>query len=168
MLVAEGELLVCVEAKFGSGNPLAHAGSVADGEKPIEREQLLRRYFDKAGDRTRRVILRDATSVRFHSQLFRNLVFASEMALDRDWHVVSLMSDTQRASGQDSKKYSFADPTSDIQAHLVAGSQNCFTYRSWEGLYRELVYDRPKLAALDSYMVSKSAHYIPAFRMNSG
>jgi hypothetical protein len=33
-LVAEGEMLVSIEAKFGSGNPLAREGLVEKGEKP--------------------------------------------------------------------------------------------------------------------------------------
>ena len=45
MLVSE-ELLISVEAKFGSGNALAYEGkTVGDGEKPTARSDLLERYL---------------------------------------------------------------------------------------------------------------------------
>jgi hypothetical protein len=45
MLVAPQELVVCIEAKFGSGNPLAHASAVKEGQKPTARAELLARYL---------------------------------------------------------------------------------------------------------------------------
>jgi hypothetical protein len=45
MLVVPGELLICIEAKFGSGNPLAHPGQNAPGNKPTDLDGLIARYL---------------------------------------------------------------------------------------------------------------------------
>src|ERR1700722_18426243 len=50
------------------------------------------------------------------SQLFRNVVFASEMANGADWLVVNLMSKTQRRLGQKTDKYSFDDPEPHVRS----------------------------------------------------
>jgi hypothetical protein len=44
MLVVPGEMLICIEAKFGSGNPLAYDGDVKEGEKPASRAGSLEKY----------------------------------------------------------------------------------------------------------------------------
>jgi hypothetical protein len=162
MLVVEGEILICIEAKFGSGNPLAHEGQVEDGEKPVSRAGLLARYL-VAADKTRRqgTIRPDQIGYRLHSQLFRNIVFASEMA-EAEWHVVNLVSRTQQ-NKQDSSRCSFGDPTDDILGYLSPDSQSCFTYRTWEDLYAAVIRESPELAELGVYLRGKSAHYRPAF-----
>ena len=45
MLIAPGEMLICIEAKFASANPLAHDSPTAAGAKPTTREGLLARYL---------------------------------------------------------------------------------------------------------------------------
>ena len=105
MLVIGGELVVCVEAKFSSGNPLAYEGPVIDGAKPTDRQRLIRRYRDLAGRATQFAIDTERMSPVLHSQLFRNVVFASEMANGCDWHVVNLVSSTQWQRGKDSQRY---------------------------------------------------------------
>ena len=45
MLIAPGQMLICIEAKFASANPLAHDGPTATGAKPTTREGLLARYL---------------------------------------------------------------------------------------------------------------------------
>jgi hypothetical protein len=54
MLVVEDEIVICIEAKFGSGNPLAHDGEVKAGEKPVSRAGLLARYIGAAAKTRRR------------------------------------------------------------------------------------------------------------------
>ena len=94
MLIAPNEMLICIEAKFGSGNALAHDGPVVAGEKPTTREGLLKRYLTPSAY-AKRSVRADLIGKRFHSQLFRNIVFACEMAGDLPWHVVNLVSNTQ-------------------------------------------------------------------------
>lgn len=163
MLVLDGRIVICIEAKFGSGNPLAHLGTSKAGEKPTDRDGLLRRYVDRASARTKRIIDCDRIGEIFHSQLFRNFVFASEMANDGDWHVVNLMSETQRKLGRTTNKYSFDDPGPHVRSYLRSDCSNRFHFRTWEELYRQVVYKDPALALLGAYIRTKSAHYERAF-----
>jgi hypothetical protein len=165
MLVADGELLVSIEAKFGSANPLAHGDADKKREKPNTRAGLLARYLgEKTSDRTKRIVRTHQIGSKLHSQLFRNIVFASEMAGEMPWHVVNLVSSTQRGIGDDTR-YSFADPTEDVHSYLRPDHVDCFTYRTWEALHVALISDDTKLGELDRYMRGKSAHYVPAFHL---
>lgn len=163
MLVIEGRLVICIEAKFGSGNPLAYEGTVPADQKPTDRAALLRRYLDQAGAETRRNIDRDGIGDTFHSQLFRNVVFASEMADGHDWHVVNLVSRTQWARGHESERYSFKPPDEHVRSYLHPNRKECFSFRTWEDLHRALIKDDPVLPKLNTYICSKSAHYQRAF-----
>jgi hypothetical protein len=165
MLVLHGRIVICIEAKFGSGNPIAHGGRSKAGEKPTDRDGLLRRYLDptRTSARTRRDIDCDGIEGIFHSQLFRNVVFASEMANAGDWYVVNLVSATQWKVGRTGDKYSFDDPRPHVRSYLRSDRQNQFDFRTWEELYRKVVRNNQGLARLDSYIRTKSAHYEPAF-----
>ena len=169
MLVIYGMLVICVEAKFGSGNTLAHEGKVLKGQKPTDRAGLLRRYLDPASAETNRIINRDAIGDVFHSQLFRNVIFASEMATGCDWHVVNLVSKTQWDHvGGTNPNHSFRDPQMDVLSYLKEDRQQCFSFRTWEDLHRDLIKDDADLADLNTYMCSKSAHYRRAFDLGIG
>ena len=163
MLVLDGQLIICIEAKFGSGNTLAHEGGVKDGHKPGDRKGLLRRYLDPAPPETRRIIRSNGIGEMFHSQLFRNIIFASSMAKGCDWHVVNLVSDTQWKSGKSSKQYSFVNPEGSVRTYLHPDRQSSFTFRTWEALHGALIKGESDLSQLDAYFCSKSAHYRRAF-----
>jgi hypothetical protein len=171
MLVVPGSLVICIEAKFGSGNTLAHDAPDAPkpGDKPVDRERLLARYLDsdKTPAETKRVIERNqiVAAKEFHSQLFRNIVFASAMAAGGEWHVVNLVSETQRRNGKKSTNCSFDDPEVAVQSYLREEKKKCFTFRTWEGLYNELIKDDASLGELNDYSRMKSAHYLPAFKL---
>lgn len=163
MLVAEGEMLICIEAKFGSGNPLADENPTKSGDKPSSRAGLLKRYLgDATSDQTKHRILTDKIGSTFHSQLFRNVVFASEMAGDMPWHVVNLVSSTQAVGPNNSTK-SYVDPTADVCGYLHPNFAHGFTYRSWETLYAAAIAGDSDLADLDEYFQNKSAHFRRAF-----
>lgn len=165
MLVVKGEMVICIEAKFGSGNPLAYDGDEREGEKPASRAGLLEKYLGASTTVRTKTAMRPANMApRLHSQLFRNVVFASEMT-EKDWHVVNLVSRTQHQDKKDSARSSFADPTDDVRSYLSPDSQACFTYRTWEDLYAALVKDTPELEQLGLYLRGKSAHYRPAFNL---
>jgi hypothetical protein len=164
MLVTEGEMLICIEAKFGSGNPLAYDGDEKEGDKPTSRKRLLERYLGKSKKASTRAAIQSETMApTLHSQLFRNIVFASEMA-EKDWHVVNLVRSTDLGT-KDNERYSSADPSVDVKSYLSPDAQSCFTYRAWEGLYAAVIKDTPELAKLGLYLRSKSAHYRPAFNI---
>jgi hypothetical protein len=165
MLVVDGEIVICIEAKFGSGNSLAYDGVANEGEKPTSRAALIERYLGNSTKAsTRAAIHSEKIGAKLYSQLFRNLVFASEMS-EREWHVVNLVSRTQHQSRKDNARASFTDPSHEILHHLSSDSQSCFTYRTWEDLYTKLIPGRSDLADLDRYMRAKSAHFRPAFEL---
>lgn len=166
MLVLDGQLVICIEAKFGSGNPLANERRAEGGQKPVDRAGLLRRYLDPARPETNRIIYRDGIGMTFHSQLFRNVIFASEMANGWDWHVVNLASMTQWKGGRDSPQYSYKNPEEHVRSYLHRDRQQCFSFRTWEELYRALIKDDPVLGLLNTYVRSKSAHYDRAFDLD--
>jgi hypothetical protein len=162
MLVIDGQLVICIEAKFGSGNTLAHDAPEHEGEKPSSRSKLLQRYLEKASDETNGIIDSSNIGDVFHSQLFRNIIFASEMAKGKNWHVVNLVSKTQWDLKQNEKKnlYSFQTPEKYVKAYLKVDR---FSFRTWEGLHQNVIKDDPSLQELDKYMRSKTAHYERAF-----
>jgi hypothetical protein len=106
----------------------------------------------------------DRIGKRFHSQLFRNIVFACEMAAELPWHVVNLASNKPLGHA-DEVRYSFVPPTDDVCGYLHPDYQHCFTYRTWEDLYAALIRDQADLEELDVYLRGKSAHYLPAFKL---
>jgi hypothetical protein len=166
MLVLDRKLVICVEAKFSSGNTLAYEGTVKDRQKPVDLAGLLRRYLDPAAAATKRIIDRDGIGDIFHSQLFRNVVFASEMANGCDWHVVNLVSKTQWNCGSNSKLYSFVNPEPFVRSYLHQDRQQCFSFRTWEELHKALIKDDADLDPLNTYVCSKSAHYRRAFDLD--
>jgi hypothetical protein len=162
MLVVKGEMVICIEAKFGSGNPVTYDGEVKNGEKPTSRAGLLARYLGRSTKAQAR-IRPDFMTPTLHSQLFRNVVFASEMA-EKDWQVVNLVSKAKQGK-KDNPRYSFADPTKDVQSYLHADFRECFTCQTWEALYNSVIRDAPDLAVLAAYMRGKIAHYRRAFEL---
>ena len=87
------------------------------------------------------------------------------MARELPWHVVNLVSSTQRRHA-DEVRYSFAPPAEDVCCYLHPERQLCFTYRTWEGLHAALIRDDARLTELDRYLRGKSAHYIRAFELS--
>jgi hypothetical protein len=166
ILVAEGEMVISIEAKFGSGNPLAYDSATQAGKRPTSRADLLARYLgDKTSALTKHIVRPEYMGSILHSQLFRNIVFASEMAREVPWHVVNLVSSTQRGT-KNSVRYSFADPEADVRSYLHADWQHCFTAGTWETLHAEVISGCTDLAELDRYLQTKSAHYIRAFDLD--
>lgn len=166
ILVAEGEMVISIEAKFGSGNPLAYDSATQAGKKPTSRADLLARYVgNETSALTKHIVRPEYMRPTLHSQLFRNIVFASEMAGEMPWHVVNLVSSTQRGT-KNSVRYSFADPEGDVRGYLHPNWQHCFTARTWETLHAQVISACTDLAELDRYLQTKSAHYIRAFDMD--
>jgi len=166
MLVAEQELVVCIEAKFGSGNPLAYDSAPKKGEKPTSRKGLLDRYLgERTSDRTRSIVRADKIGAAPRSQLLRNVVFASEMAEKTPWHVVNLVSSTQARRRTENKRTSYADPTDEVRSYLHPDWRHCFTFWTWEQLHASVISGDPDLAHLDRYLRDKSAHFEPAFEL---
>jgi len=166
MLVAEQELVVCIEAKFGSGNPLAYESAPKKGQKPTSRKGLIDRYLgERTSDRTRSIVCAEKIGPSSRSQLLRNVVFACEMAGRTPWHVVNLVRGTETRRRSENKRRSYADPTDEVQGYLNPDFKHCFTFRTWEQLHAAVISDDPNLAHLDRYLHDKSAHFEPAFEL---
>jgi hypothetical protein len=168
LLVLPGRMLICVEAKFASGNLLAVAEDVCQGEKPKDRVRLMSKYL--AGwARCDECLSKDRIVDPLHSQLFRNVIFAARMAeaaVDNgEWHVVNLVSMTQWDEPGAASDYDYKDPTAAVQGYLREQHRKRFTFRSWEGLYERVVSREPDLDVLRAYMTNKSAHFAPAFML---
>lgn len=50
-------------------------------------------------------------------------------------------------------------------SYLSNSHQNCFGYRTWENLHAALIRNDAALRELDTYLRSKSAHFVPAFEL---
>src|SRR5206468_1939531 len=85
--------LLCIEAKFTSGNPLAQDVDVDDGEKPKRRGELVDRYIERNSIWATPVIAPHDIGGTVHSQLLRVAVFAACMAqlAGVEWQVVNLV-----------------------------------------------------------------------------
>lgn len=167
MLVFPNQLIIRVEAKFESGNTLATDDAVDLGDKPKDIRGLVDRYLEREGNwpGESRSLVRKQIAAPLHSQLFRNVVFAARMAeiAETEWHVVNLTSSTQWKNRPSAGRSDFKNPTKDVQSYLSAACQDHFTFRTWEGIYAEVVQGAPHLTQLEEYFVGKSAHFRPAF-----
>ena len=162
MLYVPGQLLVLVEAKFTSGNPVALPGVINDvaGKKPKSREGILGRY--KLPDRLGDTLRAPSSSGHFYSQLYRNLVFAIHMAdqLGVKWSLVNLVSEGQFHQRQNTVE--FQDPTLFIKGLLPENSREQFLFYSWERLYADHVEAVTQLQDLAAYIYNKSANGVRA------
>lgn len=162
MLYVPGQMLLLVEAKFTSGNPIAKAITEGDvpGEKPKSRSGILQRY--RADALPEGALVVDGAIDPFYSQLYRNVVFAIHMAnqLSVPWGVVSLVGESLCHHRREAE---FQDPTPSLQALLPKNSQDRFVFYSWERLYTEHVANTQGLGDLEQYMYNKSAHCTKAF-----
>lgn len=160
MLYIPGQVLVLIEAKFTSGNTLATSSIMEDlnNEKPKSREGILKRYssteisFDT---------LSKSPTEPFFSQLYRNLVFAIQMANKKNgqqWFFVNLVSKGQQDLHRKST-ISYQDPTQFIHSVLPERLHNQFRFYSWEQLYYDLISNTTGLEDLANYLINKSAKY---------
>jgi hypothetical protein len=168
MLVIPGKLVVCIEAKFTSGNPMTTDATTTTGEKPKSRDGLISCYLDGSASwrGEAQCLYRERIPAEIPSQLFRNIVFCARMAElegpQAEWHVVNLVSSTQWRDRKASGGYSFDDPTSRMEEFLTERGRH-FSFRSWENLYATMVRDDPALSELGLYIEQKSAHFVRAF-----
>lgn len=160
--------LVCIEAKFKSGNPIAFNKEVADGEKPKSRNELIKRYVRPVqinDKQIKPVIKPEHVGETVHSQLLRMFVFTSTIAqLVRrpNWIVANLVSNTQWSNKKNSCEYDFENPTSSIPACV----RNNFRFISWEkDIYRNIL-KAHSLDELTKYMENKTANLKKAFDLS--
>lgn len=159
--------LVCIEAKFTSGNTLALSGEIVEGEKPTSLEGLKERYIGRNKIWKLPVKLEDFEDKVVHSQLFRMLVFTGTMAKleKRKWIVANLVSKTQwdEKKAKLNKYNDFGDPTPSIPS----GVRENFKFISWEDdVYDKILKADPALVKLSEYMKNKTASLEKAFKIS--
>jgi hypothetical protein len=167
MLVVPNKVLVCIEAKFGSKNPIAEERKVSVDQKPKSRTDLIDRYCTRNSIvQWEEIFTFDKMPTRFHEQLFRNLVFAASMAKIagiEEWYVLNLRS-------QHVMNLKKAQPESmpvirSVHSILTPSHKKRFLHMTWEDLYNICVKDNPALHNLAWYMKNKTLNCHRAFNI---
>lgn len=162
--------LVCIEAKFTSGNPIAlnKNEDAKDGEKPKSRNGIIKRYIRPIQIKDKLLhpdIKPEQLEDKVHSQLLRMIIFTSAMAKleGRRWIVANMVSKTQWDEKIKSSRYDFTDPTPSIPVCV----RNNFMFIYWEKhIYKEVLKLDPVLSDLSEYMEHKTANLKKAFNMS--
>lgn len=95
-------------------------------------------------------------------------MFAAAMAekWDADWQVVNLTRALPAGEYRTRVDAEYGDPTTSVRAWLAPEHRRRFTYRTWEGLHRDLVSNNRECEGLATYMEGKSAHFKRAFQLD--
>lgn len=167
MLLIPGKVLICIEAKFGSKNPLAKERRAVAGNKPMSNKALIERYCSNNKIvETNEIFDFDSMPRRFHEQLFRNLVFASSMAeLARipRWYVVNLRS--QHVMNLKRGKPESLPVVRDVRSMLRPRYKKRFSHLTWENVFEISVRSEDKLHDLSWYMKNKTVNCRRAFNI---
>ncbi|MFC1621280.1 hypothetical protein ACFL2G_03140 [Candidatus Omnitrophota bacterium] len=158
MLVVPGKAVICIEAKFGSKNPIAKEKKETEGEKPKAREKLIERYCKK-----NKII--DASTIfdfsnipkLFYEQLFRNIVFAASMAKlsgASEWHVINLRN--QHVMNLKKGRPESLPIMRNMRSILKPKHKRRFSHLTWEQIYNIAVKGNENLYDLTWYLKNKS------------
>lgn len=167
MLVVPGKILICIEAKFGSKNPISKEVPEGAGEKPKSRRNLIERYCTKNEIKDMNEIF-DAESMpdRLVEQLFRNIVFAScmaELGKIPKWHVVNLRS--QHVMNLKRGKPESQPVVRSVRSMLRPRYKKWFSHLTWEDIFDIAIRGDHKLHDLSWYMKNKTINCQRAFNM---
>ena len=158
MLVVPNKVVICIEAKFGSKNPLAKGQPEKDGEKPKSVSKLIERYC------TRNTIT-DCNDIfdfsklpdLFYEQLFRNIVFAATMAKLEGapkWYVVNLRN--QHVMNVKKGKPESMPIMRNMRSILRPRYKKRFHHMTWENIYDYAIKNDSSMANLTWYLKTKS------------
>ncbi|MBN2269693.1 MAG: hypothetical protein JXN61_03710 [Sedimentisphaerales bacterium] len=167
MLVVPNKVLICIEAKFGSKNPIAEERKVPQDQKPKSKTELIDKYcYRNSIIRWNDIFTFDRMPVRFHEQLFRNIVFAAsiaEVAGIEKWYVVNLRS--QHVMNLKKGRAESMPVVRNVRSVLTHAYKNRFVHLTWEELYDICVRDNPHLHNLAWYMKNKTLNCQRAFNI---
>jgi len=167
MLIIPKKLVICIEAKFGSKNPIAKDKTVKEGEKPKRTNELIKKYCLK-----NKIINTDTIfdfnnmPDLFYEQLFRNIVFAASMAKlegATDWRVVNLRN--QHVMNIKQGKPESAPVMRNVRSILRPKYKKRFSHLTWEEIYNIAIKGDSRLADLTWYMKNKSLGCSRAFNV---
>ncbi len=167
MLIIPGRLVICIEAKFGSKNPIAKEKEETEGEKPKSTTKLIERYCtrNKTIEASEIFDLRNVPRI-FYEQIFRNIVFAASMAKvegQADWYVVNLRN--QHTMNLKRGKPESMPIMRNIRSILRPKYKKHFTHLTWETLYNKIVKGNEELYNLAWYFKNKSLGCARAFNV---
>jgi len=167
MLVVPKHAVICIEAKFGSKNPIAKEKKSNAGEKPKHTSKLIKRYCEKNSIIDMSKIF-DFTTLPhpFYEQIFRNIVFAASMAKLENapkWYVVNLRN--QHVMNVKQGKPESHPILRNIRSMLQPKYKKRFTHLTWEQIYDIAIRDDVNLANLSWYMKTKSLNCRRAFNI---
>ena len=167
MLVVPKKAVVCIEAKFGSKNPIAKEKNEVEGEKPKGRERLIERYCkrNKIIDSDEIFDFNNMPKL-FYEQLFRNVVFAASMARlagASEWYVVNLRN--QHLMNLRKGKPQSMPIKRNIRSILKSKYKKRFSHLTWEQIYDIAVKGNENLYNLAWYLKNKSLSCGRAFNI---
>lgn len=168
MLIVPKKLVICIEAKFGSKNPIAVDKEEERGEKPKKVDKLIERYYNRNKLIKRCDIFDFPPKSRFlfYEQIFRNIVFAASMAQIEEhtnWFVVNLRS--QHVMNLNRGKPESRPVMRSIQSILKSKYKKRFLHLTWEEIYKIAVEKNPNLYNLIWYLKNKSLNCSRAFNI---
>ncbi len=167
MLVIPKKVVICIEAKFGSKNPIAKEQEESSGEKPKGELKLIERYCkrNKLIDADEMFDFSNMPKL-FYEQLFRNIVFAASMAKlegNADWYVVNLRN--QHVMNLKRGKSESMPIMRNIRSILKPKYKKRFVHLTWEGIYNKAVEGNEELVNLAWYLKNKSLNCGRAFNI---
>ncbi len=167
MLIIPKKAVICIEAKFGSKNPIAKEREEIFGEKPKGKLKLIERYYkrNKLIDTDQIFDFSNAPKL-FYEQLFRNIVFAASMAKfenNASWYVVNLRN--QHVMNLKRGKPESMPIMRNIRSMLKPKYKKRFTHLTWEDMYEKAVKGDCKLANFIWYLKNKSLNCGRAFNI---
>lgn len=167
ILVIPQKILICIEAKFGSKNPIAKGQKDSQGEKPKDKSNLIERYCVKNNIIDTRGIFDFSNAPKlFYEQLFRNIVFAASMARlegNADWYVVNLRN--QHVMNLKRGKPESMPIMRNMRSILKSKYKKRFTHLTWEDIYDQAVKGDYGLSNLAWYLKNKSLNCGRAFNI---
>jgi hypothetical protein len=167
MLVVPKKMVICIEAKFGSKNPIATDKIEKEEEKPKRTDRLIERYCNN-NNLLKKCDIFDLSGkpLVFYEQLFRNIVFAASMAQLENaekWYVVNLRN--EHLMNLKRGKPESMPVMRAVRSILKRQYKTRFSHLTWEEIHREVIVGNPKLYNLSWYFKNKSLYCSRAFNV---
>ena len=170
MLVVPDQLVICIEAKFGSKNSIAKEREEIEeieGEKPTKRSKLKERYCKRNKIINAEAIMDlENWPTPFYEQIFRNVIFAASMAKlegSADWHVVNLRN--QHVINLKRGRPESMPILRNIRSILKPRYKKRFLHLTWEEIFEKVIKGHDGLANLTWYLKNKSLECGRAFNV---
>lgn len=166
IIYVPGESIIGIEAKFTSTNPVAtrDIGKDKEGDKPKSREGLIKRYNP--------MLLKtnefhpDTYKGQFLSQIYRNLIFLSHMAIlsNSEWYFSNLVSEQQMLIKD---QHGFQNVENFYKGIIREEKAKHASTLTWEQIYESVIQPEANMKDLALYMSGKTANLKKAFNIKT-